>query len=308
MKKFLIKISVVLGIVLIVLYFITKHLENRFINNNNNKTTWIINRSGDTVDYAFLGSSKVYNVVDIKTFIDSTNIKAINLGTAGSAYLDNYLLIENYLKKNIVKNLILEVDYFTINPHLLFTYPFHDFLFIPFMDNDQEINKIIKDNSKFFDYYKWKYMPVTRYLEFNNIYLKPEYFGTYKFNPVFDEFGTDLLTEPSKNFEIKAAKRTITPDSNTINYIQKIIDLCRSKNINFVLLTVPHYCEIYNAFNMDSVKNILPQLVQKNKIRYINYEGDELENKKELFYDYNHLNEKGAKIFTNRLKDSLNIH
>lgn len=308
MKKFFIKISVVLAIVLIALYFLTKHLENRFINNNNNKTTWIINRSGDTVDYAFLGSSKVYNIIDIKTFTDSSDISAINLGTAGSSYIDNYLLLENYLKKNIVKNLILEADYFALNPHVLFTYPFHDFLFIPFMDKDQEINKIIKDNSSTFNYYKWKYIPVSRYLEFNSIYLKPENFGSYKFNPLFDEFGTQLITEPSKNFQIKAAERKITPDSNTINYIQKIIDLCRTKNINVILLTVPHYYELYNEFDIEMVKNILPELAQKNNIRYINFEGDALENKKELFYDYNHLKKEGAIIFTEQLKDSLLVN
>lgn len=287
------------------LYLLTQYFENRFINNNNNKSTWIINRSGDTVDYAFLGSSKIYNLIDIKTLIEGTDIKAINLGTSGSSYGENLLILEKYLQHNVVKNLVLGVDYFMlIDPNIFFRYPFHDYLFTPFIGKDSIIRKNIFLNSKKLNYYKWLYLPFTRYLDFNSQYFNSEYFSNYRFKPQFDEYGTELYPD-SLILYVKYTKvEKFEVNEKVLSYLNSIITLCENKKVNIILLSIPHYHQVYSHDNQKAIDFIYDFSKEKN-IRYINFRGHWLELAKPYYLDDYHLKEKGAKIFSRILKDSL---
>ncbi|HXD91775.1 MAG TPA: hypothetical protein VNX01_01110 [Bacteroidia bacterium] len=237
------------------------------------------------LDYAVLGSSRVFNMVDIKSLDSTFNKKGINLGTSGSSYAENYVLLSEFLSKNNISELILNIDEFCFNSKNSYSYPFHEYEFLPLSDkyNDVFLDYIPKWKS-----YLWKALPLTKYIEFNHQFvLKPN-------NLLDKNMGSLLLNETDENegfgntkFETKRSQAKISEVDK--KYFLKIIQLCNSKNIKVILITTPIYNYNHQSFFSSYIKSISQEL----NLRYYGFEGL-MENNRIYFNDYTHTNKLGS--------------
>lgn len=115
------------------------------------------------------------------------------------------------------------------------------------------------------------------------------------------------------NGELRAKNNTY-PDnyeyvSLNISFLKEIIEFCRSKNVNIIVITTP----VTNSFlaNESSLqkevntKELQSILKTYPSVRYVNYENDSSFISYD-FYDADHLNTNGATKLTSKLSEILN--
>ena len=77
------------------------------------KVRWTMELKDKHVDYLFLGSSRMANMIAMHDFDRSMQSSSLNIATPGSSYGESYLLFQQYLKNgNTAKTLILSFDLF----------------------------------------------------------------------------------------------------------------------------------------------------------------------------------------------------
>ena len=95
-------------------------------------------------------------------------------------------------------------------------------------------------------------------------------------------------------------------DTLKIDYLEKIISLCKQQNARLILVTSPWFLK---TSDYDMSAEVLQNLVLKHKIEFYNYSQDSLFlSNQGLFTDIGHLNHNGAMLFseivTTRIKCS----
>jgi hypothetical protein len=86
-------------------------------------------------------------------------------------------------------------------------------------------------------------------------------------------------------------------------YVQLIIDACKAKNINIILVSMPVHSK-YKSQVSSYYFGQLNEIISINKeIRYINFLNEDSEDK--YFSDGNHLNNAGAKKYTDIINQKL---
>lgn len=111
------------------------------------------------------------------------------------------------------------------------------------------------------------------------------------------------------NYEVNYEKMAETPDAKLVQeYLLKLMDLCKDNNIETYVISLPmnrsSYENLHESYEISfymflrSLSDLYPEAVVENEI--ICYED-------ELFGDSSHLNEKGAKKFTEEFKNKYNL-
>ncbi|WP_159023072.1 hypothetical protein [Formosa sp. L2A11] len=285
MKKF-IKYIIFLSILFIGLLYISDYVYTQIYLNSNprNKLQYILNTTNQNFDIVFIGSSRVANHVDTKLFNSLSNKKTINLGAEGAGLNDNLLQLKLLLsQKNKISNLFLQIDsnFENEKPSNISTSEA-----MPFFKN-KIINKHLQ--KYFSNYQKLKYIPFYRYaindpkigfreLFFSLMNKKPRVDPKIGFTP---KYGNKLL---HSNLSLP----TSISKNNII--LNEIIDLCKNNKIKLTLFISPYSSKTQNLDYITKLKEKIPELIDLSK----NYND-------ELFYNCGHLNNKGAKVFTENL-------
>ena len=294
MKKFLSYILSILFIIILSLYLLDfiytygyKHGTPR------NKISNLMQSENDTIDYIFIGSSRVDNTVNADIISSITGNSSINLGFQG-AKTDDYLIILKLLKdKNIhSKHIFIQIDYvYNIdgNSEILKSE------FMPFLNNPV-ISEILKERDP--EYLQLKFIPFYRYLKYdykigfrelfnsisgkkNKIDLKNGYFP--KFGNTHQKLSSSLPDH-------------IIPNNNNI---KKINAFAKANNLSIIYFIAP-FCP--NTKNLDyskKLKSKLPNFLDYSHI---------FPYQEEYFYNCSHLNDVGATEFSKILaKDIIRL-
>jgi len=280
------------------------------------KKNWTLMRKGDTLDYATIGSSRVFHMIDVPLLNTLLEKKGMNIGTSGSSYSDNYALLVKYLERNKIQSLLLNVDELCFHSSTAYTYPFKDYEFMPYFFEDT-INEVYKDNVPKWKYYLWTGLPLSRYIEFNEHYELGSTLWLHSKMPVC-KFDTTAGTELLYNMKYKQflQKDTLPLAKNMLNiehrdeiYFHKIVSLCKSKGINVVLITTPLYSKgIYAPSNRLKFQAYIQRLALEEQLPYINfYEVKGLQNIR-YFRDMTHTNIEGTRLYTRYLASELKEH
>jgi len=280
---------------------LSKYYDNYYSKNLDlcSKVDWILNKKNEQFDNAFIGSSRVFNMIDIKMFEQKTNSKSINIGTSGSSFAENYLLLYKFIKNNNkIKQLFLQIDIYCLDTKVAYKYPFHDYNFLPYM-NDSVVANIMKDNVSIIKYLTWKHVPFAKYIAFSNFY--PLY-KTFKggFNCSTSDFditmGSRLETDLNyKNFRVKS-KKNYSVSSIDLLYLDKIIDFTSKHDIDLILYSAPER-KSYHKHQLNRIE-LLNLIKTRTKQEIISFESDTTFNNDDYFRDDTHLNSKGTMVFT----------
>jgi hypothetical protein len=244
-------------------------------------------------DYAFCGSSRSYNGINISMIDSISKKKGINLSLDGSEISTQSVLMNLFLQKNSLKTIYLQIDYWNVNSEL--TNDIADARLLPYLDSE-----ICFDHYKQFGF-KWflyRYVPFWKYAEFN-YYWGPVIFFNSLFNvrkPEFD-IKTGSLYYPNGKFLGKNVNQNIIFQKDaSFKYLKEIIAMCDSKGIKLVLFTAPYSVVLDSKESKTSIDEFFI-FCKKQKVTYYNFSGT-FNKQFSLFYDDVHLNKNGADSFS----------
>lgn len=280
MKKFTKHILALLVTLTLLIYISDTIYTYIYMSKNpRNKLQYILNLKKQNYEYLFLGSSRVANHIDTKVIDSLTNKRSINLGVEGASLNDNLLQLKLFMKNNTVSTLFLQLDfnYQSTAPSNIVTSEA-----MPFIDN-----KIVYTHVKsYFDnYLLLKHVPFYKYainapkIGFREFFLK---LINKKPRIKIDDHGFIPL---SGNKEISGQLPKNIAHSNTI--VDSIVKICNKNKVRLVFYTAPF---------SSKTKNI--DYITKLKYKYPELNNFSTGYKDSLFYNWGHLNHKGAKLFT----------
>ncbi|MCE3227907.1 MAG: hypothetical protein K0S32_2458 [Bacteroidetes bacterium] len=274
-----------------------------------------MNVSGQKYDVAFLGSSRVFNIVDPVLCDSLLHANTINLGIGGAAYAENYLVLHEFLKKNQIRALCLQADLWGVIPgDKAYSHPFSEEKYL-YLIGDNKVDSIYKANSNPLKFYFRKYIPFFKYAEFNNIFSPDKMLlGINHDNP--DNFnrskGAALLSGRKEGVIFARWDSTRLQKSeisrNSVLSLCNIIELAKSRGIAVVLFCAPAYQPFMkelplNATARDTIQNI----ADRYGVPYFDFQKSDISLDTNMFRDYTHLNKEGATGFTKALCDSINL-
>jgi hypothetical protein len=267
--------------------------------------------SKKSFDILVVGSSHAQFAVSPEIITDKTEFSCLNLAFGDGANIGKQLqLLKKIMamgKLRKTKLILYSMDVFTMNNP-----PVYDDQFLRILYNEtNELNLLL--NSKFFNSYfrlYGRYIPAYWESIKNGNWTPPYFSGesTYDlsmFNK-FDKYEISKLgwVKGYGNLNrkyLRYSEITFQPDPLAENNLAEYISICKKNNITLVFIQIPENiaCQEYYRKYVD-FENFMNKLVQKNNLNYINYNKTENFpiNNDSLFFDSDHLNLKGAEIFS----------
>ncbi|OUR93398.1 hypothetical protein A9Q87_05495 [Flavobacteriales bacterium 34_180_T64] len=266
-------------------------------------------------DLYIYGSSRAWVHFDPTVIQDSLKISAYNFGIDGHFFwfqhLRHKLLLKNNPKPKVI---LLSVDVFTLSKYedIFAINPNDDFYnskqFSPFILN-QEIRQYTSEYKGFswLDYN----MPLFRY-----------YGRTEDVKEALRDKSRPFSDSSFRRKGYRAVGRTWTVDfekaKSKMEYYevfkhQPYVDLmhqflkeCTELDIKVIMIYSPEYIEGQEFVkNRDELMNTYTAISNKHRIPFLNYSSDSLCYDQSLFYNSQHLNAKGSKLFSEKLANDL---
>lgn len=281
---FIFKIIVLLLLVALLLDYGYSYVYSK--STGRNKIENVINSKAKNYDVIILGSSRANNHFVTQLFHDE-GLKAYNYGMSGSRLQESALLLELLLERNYtIKNVIVEVD-LNINSE-----GYSDGTrarFMPYFKTSETISSYYKQIIPPSAYNSYYYVPFYRYIKYDaQIGFRELFFSAIKKpSATVQNGGFYPLLKEGKNMQYDISD--YSPKKNK-DY-ELIKKLCHQNKINLIALTTPICENVKNRAYFAAVKNLYPEIHT--------YENVVTENK--YFASCGHMNETGAKIFTNKI-------
>lgn len=317
MKSFLKKIFLFVGIILALsyaVYFLLNAFQLSYYKTSL-KTRWAIELKEKHVDYLFLGSSRMANMIASNDFDSTLNTTSVNLATAGSSYGESYVLFQQYLAHgNTTKKLVLSLDLFKsihrdFNAEASTPLIFKHFDFFPYEDVP-EISSVYRSYTSPWHINLWKYLPFSRCAEFNS-YFKVDSMLQFMIDgkPQQASFNKNTGEQLIYNFNFKgersAVPGVIQLGPRSEKYLLNILALAKEHDISVILVTAPYYK--LKSFDRKNHTTYVDFLQNKFNARYIDFTASKEWNTYTYFSDPIHTNVYGSKLYTQMLCDSLGV-
>jgi len=256
--------------------------------NNRRKVGFAYTSKPKKIDVVILGSSRADNHFVSQMFKEK-GFYTFNFGMQGSRLFESDLILKILLdKKNIIKNVIVEVD-LNLRSDLNEYSESNVLKFMPYLHDSKIIRDHVKDlEGGSFLYY----IPFYRYIKYETKLGFREVFfsAANKKSKELDYGGYNALQVSDVKLESNISN--FLPGRN--KYYEDIKQLCKKNNINLIAVMTPMCQNTKGTEYFEKVKNIYPEIH--------NYSNVVKEDK--YFSSCGHMNDAGAKIFTARiLKD-----
>ncbi len=285
-----------------------------FLDYKTNKWAWSIKQKNQKCDFAILGSSRAYRSFDMIQLSRLTNKVCINLGTNGSGYVDNYLILYLFLKNNnAINTLLLQVDIYSLNSKKSFRNAFHTHEFLPYWQ-DSIVKVSLNPYLDKKELFVWNWVPPIRYFKYNKYFSPQEVIRRVRLrnsdNSPFDKTlggPTDNSLDERElqdNFIITSNQKRSLADLD-IEYLNKIIALCKEHNINILAFKAPELLAHQKSIlNYDDLGMKIDSILRNNDILYIKPKPS-IETANNSFKDPTHLSVSGRKTFTQFFAETI---
>jgi len=261
----------------------------------------------DKVEILVLGNSHAYNGIDPNQF----NVPTYNMAASNqSLYFDKRITLKhiNHLKN--LKYVLINVDFHSLyfsSQGIRDTWLYYDYDI-----KYKEKNELLSDFSHFWFGYTPK---ISLSIIKDNIiesytdsktrsdYVIKGWMPRYGRNK--NSFSNSKLKDKGKWFNGQV-ERSSEREENIMD-LNDFVKQLKNRNITPILYTSPMYKDLYKYLNKDYViKNSLDikSITKKNNIEYWDFSDNNYD--KNLFYNMDHLNRKGAVIFSRELNKLFN--
>lgn len=294
------------------LFTIDFQMESKIRTTIKSKQSWVIDLENESYDYLFLGSSRVYNQLDAQLVEKFTNKRTINLGLSGVGAAEQLLILELFLEDNRAKHVFIQLDDYSFNSTTNLSYPFHDYEYLAYADNDL-IGEAFRNELGPIKHYFWKTIPALKYFEFNEKYPINTLWKKDITSTGFDKKGSLILEKheitPQQQIEAwkdHSLKEHFIFDTKTLENINAIFHLLKERNITTTIYTSPELLVEQNHSELRiKCRKQIKILADKYKCRWIDLSKKPAYHEKTLFLDKTHLNRKGATLFARALSSQL---
>ncbi len=289
MKQFLIfigKILLVLLLTAIALDFIytTVFAQSK----TRNKVENVINSKPQNYDVIILGTSRANNHF-VSEMFEKEGLRTFNYGMSGSHLFETSLMLKLMVaNKWKIKNIILETD-LNLSNEKRDDGTFGRFM--PFLHQSAIITQHFKNEPDFAELY---YVPFYRYIQFD---AKVGFRAWYKTlvneptNTLSNQGYYPLGYNPKAN--MKNNIESLVPLRN--RYYEEIKQICKTNHINLIAVTTPMCSNVKGMTYFKKVKALYPEI---KEYEYV-VEDDQ------YFSSCGHLNDKGARLYTEKIIEDL---
>ena len=262
------------------------------------------------IDTLIIGSSHALRSINPTVLNEQLGVSSYNLASPVMSMYGRYTLLKKEVERNPIKTVIIDVSYNAMTLDRKSLGFEGDIYVLGRFDNIYDrINFFFKAFS-FDEYAKVLSDTVKRskYTIENPATKEPSQYTSYGFIPV--ETNDQSLSLDIKKSILNTESFDTVMKKENLDYFNDMIELCKNNNIRVILVVIPvteHMILRYD--NNDEVFSQYVTLAKKYGIEYYDFNLDKKRTKlysdKESFYDYSHLSELGANVFSNRLAKIL---
>jgi len=298
MVRFFLRLVLILSLILIFdhgIGMILKHYYFHQDNGGGHNITYTIDSTA--ADIIIFGSSRANHHYVPEIFESRLHYSCFNAGADGT-----YLLYSYAIFKTIVKRYNPKLVIFDIRPYELgnITSEYDRLsLLLPYYQNYPEIRHVIELRG-----------PLEKFKHISSIYP----YNSLIFQIARGNLNSSKSKEPDLKGYLPLYKTMkyekagtwdicdIKIDENKVNVLKEIISTCKQKNINLIFVHSPIWVNMQDSF----CHNILSDVCSENGARYIDMSNDStFMNNPAYFEDKSHLNNEGARVFSNMLIDKI---
>lgn len=258
-------------------------------------------------DIIINGSSKAWVHVSPLILDSLLGSNSYNLGLDGHNFFLQHCKFLTYLKYNSPPKLVIEVVGMETLEKRTDLYNYTQFL--PYLD-DPDIKEATKKyvGFNFFDYN----VPFVRYIGQEPIITIGllEYFGLknykndkykgYRANTKSWDNSFDLYKNNFPN------GKPVVIHQESVKLFDDYLKYCKANKIEVVLAFSPEYYEAHSyTTNRNEVMGIFKSLAAKYNFLFKDYSTENLNRRKELFYNSQHLNKEGSELFSGMLANDI---
>lgn len=258
----------------------------------------------------FIGGSRVVTHINPRIIDSITDLKSQNISIQDIGIVEYNMLLNKYLQVHPKPDFVfmnLDVNmFFTSGP----LFNINDF--IPYLTD----TLIYKKLSPYKLAYRSK--PVQYFYFLEKVFATTDYAKSKLFD-FKNQFLLNIDTaKVYSNFEPRIADWSVGADLelNTstkatwqqegFDLLKQVIDRCKKDSVQLVFIYSPFYYKGQTYIeNFDEIFNHIKKIADENNIPFWNYSTIDFCKSKEYFYNYSHMNYKGAKVFSNLLASDI---
>lgn len=289
------KYLIYLGMFILILISMEHLYHYLILNNKNLKPSYVLTEKVNA-DVLIHGNCTPYFTLSPNIVEEQTSLTTYNLAEHNADYAENYLALTLYLQNNKApKYMILHASPATFDDRYEF---FNSYRYSNYMDN-----KIVEKTIAKLDpsYYKWTSIPFMKYTYYSNQFNFNAFQGALhilqKRKTPYLKNGHNPISEYEYNSYYNKGKYFIWSERKE-EYLIKIIELAKKKNIKLILYESPLYTKEANLqVNRGATISKIHQTIKPYKIDYLVFDTMQLSNDKKNFSSTSRLVKKAARKF-----------
>lgn len=304
MKKTIKFISIIIVSVIIVDLIVGQvgdyMVDNHKLSGDYKSVEYVMTQSNE--DVLIIGSSVALNGIVPTVITDSLGVSCYNGAANGQVMPFFETIIESVLQRYTPKTII-----FGMRPDEMTTTGLGDRynLLVPYYGRGYKtLDQYMESSSP-----EQKYLLKSNLYKYNNIWWR---ILLYQFITPNEQGEKGFVAKGTPRFFPKLNEDTkdYISTKERLEQFTKIVELCKSKGVNIVVVFLPKYLKLYNNGNISSIKDV-ENICDKYGIKcYVDVQKEDLLNDSTMFYDETHLNKQGAYKYTSDLvcrmkKDSI---
>ncbi len=263
-------------------------------------------------DIIVSGSSRAMVHFDCALVSSHTCLSCYNLGLNGTGLAMQYALLKTYLKHNkkpLVLVQVIDIDSFSDN-----AYRFETMMYTPHLKEEEIYRTIYESDSSI---WRNRYLPLYSFAQYGVSLMGPAFRGVLKnyndpeevryrgYHPQYRSWNSDFDNFVKNNPGGITYK--IKPEA--VQKLENIVQLSRARGIEIVLVFAPEYYRVSELTrNKKDIMNVVTGIAGRYKIPFYDYSGSRLTKSTDYFYNSQHLNSRGAAIFSVDFSEKLRRH
>ena len=322
-KRVLQVIAVILGTAVLLFFFTKLLLPTWPFWNTDNTMKGIYREPGNRIQTAFLGMSGVVNGMSPMTLYNNYGICAYNMGSPQQPMLASYFWIREIQRLHPRTLQTVVLDAFSIfRKHYSYEFAEESLIYMKLSPVKIEALKALDED--FEEFHFWDYIfPLRAYhsrwsevsdIDFRSLRNADNYFYTRGQNISYviaaDNLNPSSILVPSHQLtkDQNFSKETYLEawDENSLYYFNKIVDFCKQKQLDLVLISTPRLTN-------DMEHDALQYLADQYGLPFIDFNLPEIQEEIgfNFAFDYEdqiHSNFHGAEKMTNYLGEFISTH
>lgn len=254
------------------------------------------------------GSSRALVHYDPRIIHDITGLSAFNLGRNAAQTDMQWAFLKAYLEHNAEPDLVIH----NLDPYsfVVSREVFGPAQYLPYLDDQAIYQALLKINSSV---WKWKHVPLYGYAveDMNFTWVKAlkglvgwdpreDFYRGY--NPRDLKWTGDF--ERYKAMNSRGVKVEIDPEA--VRLVEELVQTCQSRGIQVILVFAPEYAEMQSlTLNRNEIFGKFREISERFHAPFWDYSRSTLCQQRDLFYNSQHLNRRGAETFSRDLAMEL---